>query len=86
MFEFNKDRAKVVLQNQIRNLRGELFKELDILYLRAVESGDIELQSEISNRKQTLRDLTNIDTGSFDNREELLALWPTDLLGKNPYI
>lgn len=86
MFEFNKDRAKKVLQTQIRNLRGELFKELDVAYLRAVESGDTELQSEISNRKQTLRDLTNIDTGSFETREELLALWPTDILGKNPYI
>lgn len=86
MFEFNKERAKVVLQNQIRNMRGDLFKELDVAYLRAVESGDTELQSQISAKKEILRNLTDIDVNSFNNREEWLALWPVDILGKNPYI
>lgn len=86
MFNFNKEQAKKVLQTQIRNMRGDLFKELDVAYLRAVEMGDTELQSQISAKKQTLRDLTDIDVNSFNNREEWLALWPEDILGKNPYI
>lgn len=86
MFEFNKEQAKKVIQTQIRNMRGDLFKELDVAYLRAVEMGDTELQSQISAKKQTLRDLTDIDVNSFNNREEWLALWPEDILGKNPYI
>lgn len=86
MFEFNKDRATNLLQNQIRYVREDFFKQLDIKYMRAVESGDTALQSEIAAQKQTLRDLTNIDTGSFTTREEWLAMWPEDILGPNPYI
>ena len=86
MFEFNKERAKSVLQSHIRNVRNDIFKELDVAYMRAIENGDTQLQSEIATKKQSLRDATNINTGSFETREELLSLWPEDLLGKNPYI
>jgi arabinogalactan endo-1,4-beta-galactosidase len=86
MFEFNKERATTLLQNQIRYVREDFFKQLDIKYMRAVESGDTALQSEISVQKQTLRDLTNIDIGSFTTREEWLTMWPEDILGPNPYI
>lgn len=86
MFEFNKERAKSVLQFQIRSVRDDVFKQLDVAYMRAIENGDTQLQSEIATKKQLLRDATNINTGSFATREELLSLWPEDLLGKNPYI
>lgn len=85
MINLNKNRAAEFLKQKIRKERTKLFPELDVAYIRALESGDTSLQNEIATKKQALRDATNIDTGSFDTRDELVQLWPEDLLGSNPF-
>jgi hypothetical protein len=85
MININKNRAAEFLKNKIRNERKKVFPELDVAYIRALEAGDADLQNEIAVKKQALRDCTNIDTGSFETRDELVQLWPEDLLGNNPF-
>ena len=85
MININKNRAAEFLKNKIRNKREKLFSELDIQYMRAIERGDTALQSEIAAKKQALRDATDIDINSFETRDDLVQLWPEDLLGTNPF-
>ena len=85
MFEFNKDRALILFKNEIRAQREGKFSDLDVQFMRAVESGDTTLQSEIATQKQTLRDLTDINIDSFETQSDLISLWPTSLLGECPF-
>lgn len=85
MFNFNKEKAANELAKRIRIYRKSKFEELDVQYLRAVETGDIDLQTQIVQEKQKLRDMPNIDTGSFQTRDELLSLWDSGSLGEYPY-
>jgi len=85
MFQFNKERALNLFKAELRERREPHFQQLDIQFMRAVESGDTTLQIEISTQKQTLRDLTNIDINSFETQSDLIALWPTGLLGASPF-
>jgi hypothetical protein len=86
MFNFHKERALEWFKAEIRARREDKFTELDVQFMRAVETGDTTLQYEISTQKQTLRDLTNISLDSFETQSDLIALWPTDLLGECPFI
>ena len=85
MFQFNKERALNLFKDEIRARREPKFADLDVQFMRAVESGDTTLQSQIAAQKQTLRDLTDIDINSFETKEDLIALWPTNLLGDCPF-
>jgi hypothetical protein len=85
MFSFNKERALNLFKAEIRAKRESKFSELDVQFMRAVESGDSTLQTQIATQKQTLRDLTDISLDSFNTQSEMIALWPTDLLGECPF-
>lgn len=85
MFQFSKERALNLFKQQIRSIRVDKFAELDVQFMRAVESGDTTLQSEIATQKQTLRDLTNISLDSFETKSDLIQLWPEDILGECPF-
>jgi hypothetical protein len=85
MINLNKNRAAEFLKQKIRKERTKLFPELDVEYIRALEAGDTALQNEIAAKKQALRDATNINMGSFETRDELVQLWPENLLGNNPF-
>ena len=85
MFQFNKERALDRFKISIRSYRTEKFADLDVQFMRAVESGDTTLQSEIATQKQTLRDLTDINIDSFETQSDLISLWPTSLLGECPF-
>jgi hypothetical protein len=85
MFTYNIDKALVVLKSQIRAKRIDLFNNLDVQYMRALESGNTELQSEIVAKKEILRNITDINIDSVTSRDELIALWPEDILGTNPF-
>lgn len=85
MFEFNKDRALILFKNEIRAQREGKFSDLDVQFMRAVETGNTTLQSQIATQKQTLRDLTDITTSQFETQEDLIALWPTNILGECPF-
>lgn len=85
MFSFNKERALNLFKAEIRERREPHFEQLDIQFMRAVESGNTTLQSQIATQKQTLRDLTDIDINSFETQSDLIALWPNGLLGDCPF-
>jgi hypothetical protein len=85
MFTYNTARALEVLKVEIRRNRTKLFTDLDIQYIRALEAGNIELQNQITSQKEVLRNLTDISIDGVTTREELIALWPEDILGTNPF-
>jgi hypothetical protein len=58
MIIINPDKAKAIWKNKWREARKPILASLDIEFMRAVESGDASKQSEISARKQELRDVT----------------------------
>lgn len=86
MINFNKEKAAEFVKKEIRKKRKKQFPDLDVQYMRALETGDTQLQSNIVSKKESLRNTTNISTGSFETRDELIQLWPTELLGTGPFI
>lgn len=58
------DKAKNIYKDILRSARKPMLEDLDLSFMRAVESGNTALQSEIAAKKQALRDVTddpNID-------------------------
>jgi hypothetical protein len=58
MITINMSKAVKIKQDQIRAERKPLLDELDVKFMRAVESGNATLQAEIAAKKQALRDCT----------------------------
>jgi hypothetical protein len=85
MLNIDVNRALDVHKKQIRTKREILFKDLDVQFMRALEVGNTTLAAEIGAKKQALRDVTNIDSGSISNLNDVKALWDTDILGETPY-
>jgi hypothetical protein len=86
MIKVNLETAKEIHKNNLRIFRSEEFKNLDIEFMRAVESNDSKKISEISKKKKELRDLTSdtkIETAN--NVDDLKNHWPDILNCKNPY-
>lgn len=85
MFTFNKNNALEYMKHTIRNKRAKLFPELDTQFMKALETGNNALQAEIVAKKETLRNITDINIDNVTTREELISLWPEDILGPNPF-
>ena len=71
------NKAREIWRNKIRDARTEEFKQLDMQYMRADETGDTTTKTAIAARKNLLRDAPNdpaIDSAT--TVEELLAVWP----------
>jgi hypothetical protein len=85
MIQINLNTALEIHKEQIRKKRNELFPILDVEFMKALEQGNLELAASIGAKKQTLRDATNIDSGSITNLSDIKALWDTDILGETPY-
>lgn len=82
MISINIDKAKDIWRNNLRVNRIPYLERLDIEFMRAVESGDINKQREIANKKQILRDAPNdprID--NVNSTDELLEINPIKELG-----
>jgi hypothetical protein len=72
--EVNIDKAKELHKNKFRTARAPKLEELDIAFMKAVETGDTEKQTEIASEKQILRDITKISLP--DTLPELKEVWP----------
>ena len=72
-------KAKEVWKNKIRSKRTEVFKKLDVDFVRAQEASSDT--SAIVTKKNTLRDLPG-DVDSASTIDEIKAVWNTDLLGE----
>lgn len=74
MIKINIEKAKQIWLDKFRIARKPILEQLDIDFIRAVEQGDIDLQKEISSKKQLLRDVTEIPLP--DDLEEIKSTWP----------
>lgn len=82
---FDVEIAKETFKAHMRNVRNELFPDLDVQYMRALELGNQTKIQEIVEKKETLRNVTNMDLTDVTTLSELKAKWPVDILGKSLY-
>ena len=83
-FGIDMAKAKEIHKTNIRAAREEKFKELDIEFQKALETG--ASTTDIVAKKQALRDAP-ADSGiaSASDTDALKAQWKTDILGSSPY-
>ena len=75
----NIEKAKEIYLNKIRKVREEKWGDLDVQYMKALETGNQSKISEVVGKKEQLRNLTNVDLS------QLKSMWPTEILGNSPY-
>lgn len=87
------EKAKEIQKDNIRMIRKKLLEEQDVIFMRAIETGDTLAQQSSAIRKQELRDLTeivNIIDITGDSVDEISSqiesTWNEDLLGKNIFV
>ena len=83
-FGIDMAKAREIHKDKIRAAREEKFKELDIEFQKALETG--ASTTDIVAKKQALRDAP-ADSGIAAATDEasLKAQWKTDILGTSPY-
>lgn len=70
-------KAKEMVKEGLRSAREPLLQDLDIQFMRAVESGNTALQAEIAAKKQELRDITDISAiTKAKTTNDLRKAWP----------
>ena len=80
-WSINKDKALERFLNTYRIERDKKFIELDIQFMKSLETDDASTKATIIESKNSLRDFpSTITTDSFSTIEELRNLWPTSLL------
>lgn len=82
MIKVNLDKAKDIWLEHYRRARTPLLEKLDMEYMRADESGNLNLKKAIAAKKQALRDVTKTELP--DTLEGIKKTWP-EILGKNPF-
>lgn len=70
----NIDKAKSIKREQFRKARKPLLEQLDIKYMRAVETSNTAAKKAIAAKKEQLRDVTDIELP--DEIDELSSFWP----------
>ena len=85
MLNINVNTALEIHKTKIRKKREELFKDLDVQFMKALEQGNSELAASIGSKKQALRNATNIDSASLSTLDDVKSTWDIDLLGESPY-
>ena len=76
-FVVNIEKAKEIKHNQFRQARKPLLEQLDIEYIRAVETSNTSKKKAIAAAKQELRDLPAIQLPN--NIDDLASFWPAIL-------
>ena len=79
-WSLNKDKAKERFLKIYRKERDAKLLELDVQYMRALESANTSEQASVVSQKSTLRDFpSTITNDSFSTIDELRELWPSTL-------
>ena len=83
-FGIDMAKAREIHKDKIRAARAEKFKELDIEFQKALETG--ASTTDIVAKKQALRDAP-ADSGiaAASDTDALKAQWKTSILGDSPY-
>lgn len=58
MIQIDMNKAKNIWRSKLRQERQPKLELLDLAYIKALESNDIDLQKQITKKKQLLRDVT----------------------------
>jgi hypothetical protein len=73
----NMTKAKEMVKEGLRTARQPLLQDLDVQFMRAVESGNTALQAEVAAKKQELRDLTDLPSiKNAKTTNDLRKAWP----------
>ena len=75
----NMEKAKDIWREKWRGARKPLLEDLDVQFMRAVESGDTTEQNKVASEKQALRDVTLTDLSSTETTDDIKQIWPTIL-------
>ena len=79
-WSINKDKALERFLNTYRIERDKKFIELDIQFMKSLETDDTSTKATIIESKNSLRDFpSTITNDSFSTIDELRALWPSTL-------
>lgn len=71
------EKAKDIYKDILRSARKPMLEDLDLQFMRAVESGNTALQSEIAAKKQELRDITgDLKIVNVKNVEDFRKIFP----------
>ena len=83
-FGIDMAKAREIHKNKIRAAREQKFKELDVEFQKALETG--ASTTDIVAKKQALRDAP-ADSGiaAASDVDALKSQWKTDILGSSPY-
>ena len=83
-FGIDMAKAREIHKDKIRAARAEKFKELDIEFQKALETG--ASTTDIVSKKQALRDApADSAIESASDTDGLKAQWNTSILGDSPY-
>ena len=76
----NMNRARELHRTRIRQARDIALYNLDVPWMKAQESGDLDEQNRIKTEKERLRDLpSTFDLAVFTTPESLKQAWPDGL-------
>lgn len=74
-------RARIIHMNRIRLVRDQALAELDVLFMLALEAGDLVEQQKITEEMQSLRDIPQtFDLSKYRTPNTLKASWPSEIL------
>ena len=77
----DKDKALERFLKSYRLERDKKFQQLDVDFMKSLETDDLDTKNNIVSKKNDLRNFpSSITTGSFETIDELRSLWPTELL------
>ena len=75
----NMEKAKDIWREKWRGAHKPLLEDLDVQFMRAVESGNTTEQNKIASEKQALRDVTLTDLSTAETPTDIRQIWPTIL-------
>jgi len=76
----NMTKAREIQMNIIREARNAALAQLDVPYMRALETGNKNEQQRIATLKKTLRDIPQtLDLITYKTPEALASAWPEEL-------
>ena len=80
----DKDKAKEIFKDKIREVRKPLLEAKDVELMKALEEGNST--TAIASAKNALRDATDASAiADASTIDELKAAWDSDTLGASPY-
>jgi hypothetical protein len=84
-YVFKKEEAIESFKNYMRTAREDKFKLLDADFMKALEIANASKLTEIAEKKNELRNITNMDFSQTNTSAELKSMWPIELLGNSPF-